>query len=152
VAGLRNPPPGEETDPVHHQPDLDRLLASIDPQLQPGEFVFCALPAEAIPAGLTPQLSFRELEATTVVVRVAEAQAHDLPVAFPCRWIILGVHSDLAAVGFLAAVTASLAAAGISTNAVSAFHHDHLFVPSGEGERAVAVLRSLQEAHRDRPN
>jgi uncharacterized protein len=151
VAGLRNPPSGEETDPVHHQPELDRLLASIDPRLQPGQFVFCAVPLGELPAGLTPLMSFRELEATTVVVPVAEAQAHDLSVAFPCQWVILGVHSDLAAVGFLAAVTASLAAAGISTNAVSAFHHDHLFVPSGEGERAVAVLRSLQEAHRVRP-
>ena len=44
--------------------------------------------------------------------------------------ITLDVHSSLESVGFLAAVSARLAAAGIPCNAVSAFHHDHLFVPS----------------------
>ena len=36
-----------------------------------------------------------------------------------------------------------LAAAGISVNAVSAFHHDHLFVPE---DRAEEALRLLQDA------
>jgi uncharacterized protein len=137
---------------VHDQPELDRLLASIDPQLQSGEFVYCALASGEIPAGLHVQMSFRELEAATVLVTVAEAESHDLSAAFPCQWIILGAHSDLAVVGFLAAVTTALAAAEISTNAVSAFHHDHLFVPTGQGERAVAVLRELQRRHQPDPD
>ena len=120
--------------------------------MQPGVYVFCALAPGDIPVGLNAQMSFRELEATTVVVSGSEADAHDLSVEFPCQWVILGVPSDLAAIGFLAAVTASLATAGISTNAVSAFHHDHLFVPAGEGERAVAVLHELQALHRDTPS
>jgi hypothetical protein len=148
--GLRIAPSGEETALVDRQQELHRLLASIDPQLQPGVFVFCALAPGEIPAELDVQMSFRELEATTVVVARADAEVHDLPMMFPCQWIILGVGSDLAAVGFLAAVTTGLATAGISVNAVSAYHHDHLFVPAGEGERSVAVLQSLQEVHRDR--
>jgi uncharacterized protein len=136
---------------VDHQQELDRLLASVDPQLQPGVFVFCALTPGEIPTGLHVQMSFRELEATTVVVTRAEAESHGLSAAFPCQWITLGVRSDLAAVGFLAAVTTALAAADISTNAVSAFHHDHLFVPTGQGERAVAVLRDLQRRHQPDP-
>jgi uncharacterized protein len=132
---------------VDRQPELDRLLASIDPQLQLGVFVFCALTPGEIPTGLHVQMSFRELEATTVVVTMAEAESHGLSPAFPCQWIILGVRSDLAAVGFLAAVTTALAGADISANAVSAFHHDHLFVPNGEGERALDVLRDLQRCH-----
>jgi hypothetical protein len=55
----------------------------------------------------------------------------------------LGVESDLAAVGLLAAVTGALAAAGISGNVVSAIHHDHLFVPVDRGPDAVAVLERL---------
>jgi hypothetical protein len=46
-------------------------------------------------------------------------------------------------VGFLAAITASLAEAGISVNAVSAFYHDHLFVPVERAEDAKLLLQRL---------
>ncbi len=46
------------------------------------------------------------------------------------------VLSALDVVGFLAAVTAALADAGIGANAVSAFFHDHLFVPLDRAEAA----------------
>jgi hypothetical protein len=59
---------------------------------------------------------------------------------FPCRMVTLTVHSALAAVGFLAATTTHLAAAGISVNAVSAFFHDYLFVPAERAEEAVEIL------------
>ena len=127
--------------------DLGVLLGSIDPQLHPDVFVFCALTHGTVPAGLDVTMMFREREATTVVVPLAEARARHLSAAFPCQWITLGAPSDLDAVGFLAAVTTALAAAGISTNAVSAFHHDHLFVPEGRGDEAMDVLRGLQRAH-----
>jgi hypothetical protein len=52
-------------------------------------------------------------------------------------------------VGFLAAITARLAEAGISVNAVSAFHHDHLFVPADRGDEAMAALRDMSAASRD---
>jgi hypothetical protein len=129
------------------EPDLHRLLASIDPELQPGTFVFCSLDHGDPPSGLTPQMVFREHEATTVVAPLEEASARGLMGEFPCEWIVLGARSDLAAVGFLAEITARLAAAGISTNVVSAYHHDHLFVPVGRGDQAVAVLRELQHQH-----
>lgn len=65
---------------------------------------------------------------------------------FASRLITLTVHSALDAVGFLAAVTARLAETGISVNAVSAFHHDHLFVPADRAEDAMAVLREISAA------
>jgi hypothetical protein len=123
--------------------DLRRLLASIHPELQAGTFVFCALGGDP-PSDVTPLMVFRELEATTAVVPLELANAAGLAGEFPCQWIVLGARSDLRAVGFLAEITARLAADGISANVVSAFHHDHLFVPAGRGERAVELLLELQ--------
>jgi hypothetical protein len=57
--------------------------------------------------------------------------------------ITLNVHSALDAVGFLAAVMKALSVRGISTNTVSAYYHDHLFVPSERAEEALAALRRL---------
>jgi hypothetical protein len=56
--------------------------------------------------------------------------------------ITLTVHSSLDGVGFLAAVTARLADAGIAVNAVSAFYHDHLFVPESRAEQALRLLQN----------
>jgi hypothetical protein len=63
--------------------------------------------------------------------------------AFASRLITLTVHSALEAVGFLAAITVRLAEAGTSVNAVSAFHHDHLFVPVDRAHEAMGVLREM---------
>ena len=57
--------------------------------------------------------------------------------------ITLEVASSLEAIGFLAAITAALARAGIAVNPVSAFHHDHLFVPEGHADEAMAILRAM---------
>ena len=121
--------------------DLTALLRDIKPELQPGVFVFCTIAANAtIPEALNPLLTFREQEGTTLVILREEAEAAGLGYAFASRLITLTVNSALDAVGFLAAITARLAAAGISINAVSAFHHDHLFVPVDRADEAMALL------------
>ena len=56
---------------------------------------------------------------------------------------MLEIHSSLEAVGFLAAILPPLAAAGIGVNPVSAFHHDHLFVPEQRAAEALAILEAL---------
>ena len=43
--------------------------------------------------------------------------------------------SDLEALGFLARVVTELAARKISVNAVSAYHHDYLFIPTRHADR-----------------
>lgn len=126
--------------------DLDVLLSGMRPELRPGTFVFATLADGAMPAGLAPVMSFREAEGTTLILSEAEAGRAGLPAAFPCRWITLAVHSSLDAVGFLAAVTARLTDRGIAVNPVSAFHHDHLFVPVARAEEAMAMLRGLADA------
>lgn len=130
--------------------DLRMLLRQMKPKLQPGTFVFCTIPAgQRVPSALNPLLTFREEDGTALVISREEAEAEHLAFAFPSRLITLTVHSALDAVGFLAAVTAPLAEAGISANAVSAFYHDHLFVPVDRADEAIAVLRELSAATED---
>ena len=120
---------------------LDALLRNVKPEMQPGTFVFCTIPPGGpIPAAVNPLLTFREQEGTTLVILREEAEASGLRYALASRLITLTVHSALDAVGFLAAITARLADAGISVNAVSAFHHDHLFVPADRADEAMALL------------
>lgn len=124
--------------------DLAALLRHMNPELRPGIFVFCTIaPNERIPTALDPLLMFREQEGTTLVILREEAEAAGLRYAFTSRLITMTVHSALDAVGFLAAITARLAETGISVNAVSAYHHDHLFVPADKADDAMAALRTM---------
>ncbi len=130
------------------QRDLSVLLKTMAPVLREEEFVFCSIPADgvvnlrAVPWGL-----FREEEGTTVILTVDQAIHCHLPIANPWRMITLTVHSDLQAVGFLAALTQALARANISVNAISAYFHDHLFVPRAQAQAAMdCVLELAKEA------
>lgn len=127
--------------------DLAVLLKQMKPEMQPGVFVFCTIAAsEPIPATVTPLLTFREPEGTTLVIPREDAERAGLNYAFASHMITLTVQSALDAVGFLAVITTRLAAAGISVNAVSAYHHDHLFVPKERAEDALAILRAVSGA------
>ncbi len=127
--------------------DLTSLLRHMKPELRPGTFVFCTIPtSERVAASIDPLLTFREHEGTTLVISREEADRAGLSYAFTSRLITLTIHSALDAVGFLAAITARLAEADISVNAVSAFHHDHLFVPVDRADEAMAVLREMSGA------
>ncbi|MFC3714371.1 ACT domain-containing protein [Sphingoaurantiacus capsulatus] len=119
--------------------DLDRLLREMRAELAPGSYGYVTL--EAIPAGLDPLLIFREAEGMTLVLPWDQAAPFD-PM-FPCRLITLTVNSALDAVGFIAAVAAPLAAAGISCNVVAAYHHDHLLVPADRADKALALLKAM---------
>ena len=124
--------------------DLAALLHDMKPEMHEGIFVFCTIAADAkIPESIEPLLTFRKAEGTTLVIRQEEVEHIGLSHQFPSRLITLTVYSSLEAVGFLAAITARLAEAGISVNAVSAFHHDHLLVPVHRADEALAVLRSM---------
>ena len=129
--------------------DLQNLLGSMSPELLPGVFVFATLPAgPQRPGNLNPVMVFREREGDTLILLEEKAAAAGLSSAFPSRMITLNIHSSLDAVGFLAAITARLAAAGMGVNPVSAFFHDHLFVPAGRAEDAMALLQALAAEHR----
>ena len=126
--------------------DLPTLLASMTPWLSEDEYVFCSLTvAQRRTLTAEPILEFIESEGITVVITLKQAQEQELLWEFSARMITLKVYSSLHAVGFLAAITSRLAAAGLSVQPVSAFHHDYLFVPAGRALEAIEVLRQLSE-------
>jgi hypothetical protein len=125
--------------------DLDRLLSGLDPQLHAQSFRFVHLPGGDVPTSQpVPVLLFREDEGLTCVL--ADEPGDENSDCDAPRWaqITLRVHSSLSAVGLLAAVSAALAREGIACNPVSAFHHDHLFVPWPRRHDALAALAQLQ--------
>jgi uncharacterized protein len=124
--------------------DLQNLLGSMSPELLPGVFVFSTLPTrDAMPADVEPVMIFREREGVTLILRESEAEAAGLASTFPSRMITLNVHSSLEAIGFLAVIATRLAAAGMGVNPVSAYFHDHLFVPCDRADEAMQVLTQL---------
>ena len=126
--------------------DLRHLIADMAPVLDPLAYVFVTVPNGHPAPCARPLMTFREDEGLTLILRAADAGG--LSTDFPCRRITLTVQSALDAVGFLAAVTACLTAAGISANAVAAFHHDHLFVPLDRADDAMAALTAMADAAR----
>jgi hypothetical protein len=130
--------------------NLTKLLQNMKPEMHDGVFVFCSIPTAAeIPAALRPVHIFREREGTTLVVRREEAESAGLSYQFASRLITLTVHSSLEAVGFLAEITGRLAEAGISVNAVSAYYHDHLFLPDHRADEALQHLQNMSRPDAD---
>ena len=124
--------------------NLATLLQTMQPTLNEGTYVYASvpdgrnLPAHAIVA------SIRESEGLSVVIEESAAHQAGLSAVFRCAWITLSVNSDLEAVGLTAAFSSELAKAGISCNVIAGLHHDHLFVPVGQANSALDVLRALQ--------
>lgn len=126
--------------------DLDTLLRSMHPQLNPGVYVFSTL-AEGQALPLQDVIaSIREAEGLSVVVEASVARMAGLDATYPCSWITLNVHSDLAAVGLTAAFATALGQAGISCNVVAGTRHDHLFVACDQAQAALDTLLALQRA------
>src|SRR5262249_3511301 len=90
-----------------------------------------------------PVMIFRESEGVTLILEEGEARKAELAGTFRSRMVTLEIHSSLDAVGFLGAITTRLAMARISVNPVSAFHHDHLFVPVHRAEEVLLILEQL---------
>lgn len=125
--------------------DLNKLLRSLYPARNPGEYVFCTLESQELPAGLDPVMSLHEGEGLTVILPRAQADELGLSYTLVCAWITLTVHSALDAVGLTAAVSGVLAQNGISCNLAAGYYHDHLFVPVADAGRALSILHRLSQ-------
>jgi hypothetical protein len=128
------------TSPIN---DLNTLLASMSPELQPGVYVYASVPFSADLGDIVPLATFREREGLTVIVKEGEAQRAGIEPLFRAAWITLTVHSDLQAVGLTAAFATALGKANVSCN-VAAAYHDHIFVPIESAGTAMVALQQLQ--------
>jgi hypothetical protein len=129
--------------------DLDVLLSSMAPRLMPDRVAFLAVRSRDDLDVLDPICVFREAEAISVICSLERAEKAGMKVDRVYRQITLQVQSSLEAVGFLAAVAAALATVGVPCNAVSAYHHDHIFVPEDKAGKAMEAL--LAVAQKSRP-
>ena len=121
--------------------DLAVLLATMEPEVWPGEYGFACV--TALPAGLVVFATVAEAEGLTVVALVADLVAAGVDHQGGWARISLTVQSDLAAVGLTAAVAAALTARGISANVIAGYHHDHFFVQAARADEALAAMRGL---------
>ncbi len=114
------------------------------PELESEAFVFLtSLEGFALQDMENALMIFKETEGVTLLVK--EEVAQQMQKGYEQKWakITLTIHSDLNAVGFLAAILPKLAEADISVNLVSAFFHDHLFIPWEKREVAMVILASF---------
>ena len=129
---------------MNGETDLTSLLRGMRPSLHDQPFVFCSLSQEIYNKLQFESLaSFHEVEGITVIITAAQARQAGLKYETLWAWITLTVHSSLSAVGFLAAITHHLAQAGISVNPISAYYHDHLFVPWEKRQMALDILQEV---------
>lgn len=122
--------------------DLERLIASMEPVLQPEVYVFVTTTDPAV-AALPARMRFEEVEGVTLILEAGAADRAGLNGAFRSRMITLNVHSSLEAVGFMARIATRLADEGMGVNPVAGFFHDHLFVPEDRAEDAMTALRTM---------
>ena len=127
--------------------NLEILLSSINPKLSGRTFVFCTVSEKKLEAlAFKPICVFREDEGVTLILEQQHAESAQLEYSGKWSLITCKVNSSLAAVGFLAAMSKVLADDGIPCNAVSAYYHDHLFVPADRAQDAMQILKKLSAA------
>ena len=124
--------------------NLTVLLKSMQPVLRDGEYVFCTVDHYFRDLmELNPISFFNEDEGITLILSRQYADAAAIPYNSVFRMITLSVHSSLEAVGFMAAIATKLSENNISVNPISAYYHDHLFVPVDQADRAMKLLQQF---------
>ncbi len=120
--------------------NLVKLLKTLRPRLNPGDYVFCTI--KELTQIDTSQIimSFREEEGITIVLEKQVAERLNLEYPFIAAWITLTVHSSLSAVGLTAAFSKALSDENIGCNVVAGYFHDHIFVDHKDAQKAMSVL------------
>ena len=120
--------------------DLEKLLKSMKPQHNLGDYVFCKVEKIENMSMDDIVMLFKENEAITLILKKETADTLKLDYSVVMSWITLTVHSSLEAVGLTAAFSKALSENGISCNVVAAFYHDHIFVAKKGTDKAMEVL------------
>lgn len=123
--------------------DIAKLLDGLNPVLDEKAYAFASLPTADAFVGLAPIMMFNEAEGVTGIVPLEKAKASGVAFEFPSRRITLQIHSSFEAVGLIAKVSEALEDEDIPANVVSAFYHDHVFVPEDKAELAMETLLKL---------
>ncbi len=126
--------------------DLRELLKIMKPKLQLGEWVFCVVSEVKFRhMNIKALCTFKEKEGISAILDRPSADANSIQYSSMWRMISLSLHSNLEGIGMLAAISTRFAKEGIPLNIVSAYHHDHLFVPAKSVDRALAILKDIGE-------
>ena len=120
--------------------DLDRVLASLDPQPS-GTYVFSLV--DEIPQGVDFFAVIRDEEGYTVVVEQEIAREAGINADELYTRIDVGSSTELAAIGITASIAQILAARSITANFIACRRHDHLFVQPDRAQEASALLEDL---------
>ncbi len=137
----------------------EQILGTAELYSDDAEYRILRLPANAITLGAgvvaEANLPFSALIADkdelTLLLPEAACQAFSKRLRFAqvseqsYRLITFEAELEPTLVGFIAQVSAALAAAGIPILSFAAFSRDHIFVPAEDFQRALAALRALQE-------
>ena len=128
-------------DTITHLPDI---LRNLSPKLNETFYVFCTV-KENNTGKLYEKaiMHFKEDEGHTFIFEKSVADELKLAYKSLFRKITLEVYSDLHSVGLIAAISNLLAENGISVNPVSAYYHDHLFIPDLQADKAFMLIKSI---------
>jgi uncharacterized protein len=127
---------------MNGETNLNKLIASMKPHLNDGEYVFCTL--QTIEIEFQKILCFfKEIEGITIICDKTYANEKGFAYHGTFAWITLQVHSALEAVGLTAAFSNALAKNQISCNVIAGYYHDHIFVPKAKELEAINALIHL---------
>lgn len=123
------------------------MLAGMTPVLMDGTYFFCTTDDAAVAAAAAPDslATFREDEGLALVLNEADAAKHGFSLSMPMSRIVLEVFSALDGVGPTAGVATALADQGIPCNMIAAYYHDNVFVPEPMSQRAIDILKDVQQ-------
>ena len=126
--------------------DLSNILANLNPQLLPEDYVFISLNDYSLDAlsQLDPIATFKEREGITLVITKEKSQESGFEYNAVFKCISLGVHSSLNSVGLIASISRSLSDNDISCNVFSGYFHDHIFVQESLSQEAIDLLNNIK--------
>jgi len=122
--------------------NLNAALRTVTPTLRDGRWVFVSFERRP-PFDLEVVASIREGTAVSTVIAEHDAERLSLPREEVWAWIECPCARSLGAVRPTGALVTALARATIACNVIAGIGGDHLFVPFGQREDALAVLDEL---------
>jgi uncharacterized protein len=129
------------TEPVK---DTKAMIAGMKPERQPGVWHFVSFaPGDPLAERLASiaYATMNEPEGPSLLLSEEVASQEGLRSDLPMAHILLSVHSALDGVGLTAAVAVALADHSIPCNVIAGARHDHIFVPVGDTDRAIEILK-----------